>query len=439
MVKLYLFLLALATGQTANFFLISDIHLDIAYEEDYASSCKCHSVGLNGRNVTIEQTQDWKPLGRFGCDSPLELLNSALYEMRAINSYPDYILVTGDVIGHSTYSLLQTNNIYNSTYTESLVRITFQQVTTAFQSYFPGVQVIFALGNNDGYGDYQLPTTNTALGLNEYLYELWKPLNPSLPADFVETGYYACDIETTGQRLLVLSTNYFSMNVENVRVSAINQLQWLREQLKLALSTHQRVLIAMHIPPGPGMYDGNSFDWHGEYIRLFEKIVKSYRNGIDLVIAAHQHQAGFQLIGESGLAVVIHTAISPIFGNNPGFRYYQIQEGKQDYTDYSLDLFTEQPSWEKEIVFSTFTGLEEFDYEEVYGQLRRNEGQLFQYLVMSRGLNRDVGTFISPAYVWSVLFDLKDESALRRVALCTYKYLSNILFDLCKLGLLPII
>ena len=438
MVHWCLLLLALAAGQQADFFLISDIHLDLAYDQGYESSGLCHSVGVVGKNRTITPAPDLRPLGRFGCDSPLPLLSSALSQMQALNPSPDFILVTGDLIGHSTYYLLQPNGVYNTTYTAALLLSTFQQVTAQFRSFFPSTQVLFALGNNDGYGDYQLPTTDSALGLNALLYDLWQPLNSGLPEDFIDSGFYACNITATGQRLLVLSTNYFSVSVNGVNSAAMDQLKWLRSELISALNNHQRVVISMHIPPGAGMYNANSYDWHESFISLFEKLMNVYGHIVDFVFAAHQHQSGFQLIGESGLAVVIHPAISPIFSNNPGFRHYQLSAKGQDYTDYFLDLFAESPTWATEVVFSVFSGLQTFDYPSLYHQLLGSESQLFEYLVVSHGLSRDLGVYINDAYIWKQALGLLDESFMRRVALCSYRYFSNTLFDLCKMGLLPV-
>jgi len=439
MVYWRLLLLALAAGQDANFFLISDLHLDIVYDPGYASSDLCHSVGVVGKNRTIVPASDSQPLGRFGCDSPLALVSSALSQMQAINPSPDFILVTGDLIGHSTYYLLQTNGVYNTTYTTGLVRSTFQLVAAQFQAYFPNTQVLFALGNNDGYGDYQLPNSENALGLDKLLYELWQPLNADIPESFMESGYYACNIAATGQRMLVLSTNYFSISVKGAQSDAMDQLKWLRSELIYAQNNHLRVLISMHIPPGPGMYNANSYDWQEPYINFFEKLIYAYGHVIDFIFAAHQHQSGFQLIGETGLAVVIHPSISPIFNNNPGFRHYQVSALQMDYTDYFLDLFAPNPTWAAEVVFSVFTGLQDFDYISFYHQLLSSETLLFQYLVASRGLHRDLGVFISEDYIWKQEFGLLDEAFMRRVALCTYKYFSNNLFDLCKMGLLPVL
>ena len=438
MVHWCLLLLTLAAGQEADFFLISDIHLDIAYDPGYSSSGLCHSVGIVGKNRTITPAPDFRPLGRFGCDSPLALLSSALSQMQALNPSPDFILVTGDLIGHSTYYLLQSNGLYNTNYTASLIRSTFQQVTAQFQTYFPTTQVLFALGNNDGYGDYQLPTTASALELNKLLYELWQPLNPGLPEDFIDSGFYACNIAVTGQRLLVLSTNYFSVGVNGVKSAAMDQLKWLRSELISAQNNQQRVVISMHIPPGAGMFNANSYDWHEEFISLFEKLIHAYGHVVDFVMAAHQHQSGFQLIGETGHAVVIHPAISPIFTNNPGFRHYQLTSKTQDYTDYFLDIFAEDPTWAPEVIFSVFTDLQNFDYVSLYQQLLASEAQLFQYLVISHGLRRDLGVYIDEAFIWTHALGLLDEAYMRRVALCSYKYFSNNLFDLCRMGLLPI-
>lgn len=425
----------LLTGvQAYTFFVITDIHLDVEYDPSYNSSSLCHHVGIEGKHFPIVPAPDVVEIGRSGCDSPVELLQSALLAMQNIDSAPAYILVTGDVVGHSTYKLLMDNGTYDTAFNAELVRETFTEVTNQFNNYFPSTQIIFAFGNNDGYGDYQLPNEP----LDEYLYSLWEPLNPSLPEDFMENSYYTCTLTATGQRLLALSTNFFSVGVNNAESLAAAQLQWLESELSTAETTDQRVIVAMHIPPGPGMFGGESQDWRDDYIAQFQSILKAYSSTLDFVFAAHQHQAGFQLIDSTDLAIIIHSALSPVFRNNPTFRYYNIDNEGQDYTDYSLDLLSAGATWEKEIVFSEFTGLATFDYKSLYKELLSDEVMLFQYLVASRGLSRDVGVAFSDSYFWQSIMGLPTARELYRDALCSYRYPSNLSYYLCRMGLLPL-
>ena len=429
------FLLLLAHVQAYTFFVLTDIHLDLGYSPDYNTTARCHSVGVAGKNLTIVPAPDVAESGRVGCDSPITLLESALEKMREVDDNPGFVLVTGDVIGHDTYKLLLANGTYDKSYTSQLVRSTFSQVTASLNSYFPTTQILFALGNNDGYGDYQLPSSP----LTSYLYSLWAPLNPTLPPDFTTNSYYSCTVSVIGQKLIVLSTNFFGISVTAPKTAPIEQLLWLENELKTAVETGQRVVIAMHIPPGVGIFQENSYDWREEFIEQFYTVVKGYAQGVDFVFAAHQHESGFELIEGTNLAIVIHPALSPIYNNNPGFRYYEITETTQEYTDFFYDLLGGRGEWDEEIVFSEFTGRDEFDYRGVYEELMGDEAMLMDYLVASHGYSRNINVDISASDFVQKVMGLQSEAELFRAALCSYRYLLNVEFDLCIHHLLPLL
>lgn len=55
------------------------------------------------------------PMGRRGCDCPLSLIDSALKQMTKVDPDPDFILITGDFIGHRVREKIQDDGFFNVT------------------------------------------------------------------------------------------------------------------------------------------------------------------------------------------------------------------------------------------------------------------------------------------------------------------------------------
>ena len=70
--------LALLSLVSANYFIISDLHYDLDYNPDYGPDCACHKNPLKYHICTPHRSNVTMPLGRRGCDCPLELIASAL-------------------------------------------------------------------------------------------------------------------------------------------------------------------------------------------------------------------------------------------------------------------------------------------------------------------------------------------------------------------------
>ena len=80
------------------FFHISDIHLDIYYNESVALDSHCRSVPMKGGSV-VNFTNNTAKFGRVSCDSPLALVSSAADAIDKLNKdlpgSNKFILLTG--------------------------------------------------------------------------------------------------------------------------------------------------------------------------------------------------------------------------------------------------------------------------------------------------------------------------------------------------------
>lgn len=89
------------TGEK-TFFWISDLHVEPLYDPfqpaDARGLCRL-SLSDQCPDAIYTSKEKSFPLGRIGCDPPLALLSSLLKKMKLIDPDPEFILLTGDVVG----------------------------------------------------------------------------------------------------------------------------------------------------------------------------------------------------------------------------------------------------------------------------------------------------------------------------------------------------
>lgn len=358
-----------------NFYVISDIHLDIAYEPDYNSSYYCHSVLIQGQTSVPVKTENIQTLTRPLCDSSFNIVNSTLAKMQEVDPDPDFILITGDFIAHYTSAILTSSGSYSPSYAQLLVQETFQQVTNLLIKYFPNTMILPLIGNNDGYEDYDMPSGLDKLDYLEFLYSVWQPLIKSMPRSFFTDGYYAGG-SRDNYHIIVLNSNFFSINYNSPGIQGNSQMVWLKDQLE----GNSRIFLIMHIPPSLTLYSGGKLSWYDYYSSIVVELINQYSSNITAILAGHYHSGSFQLIGQ--VPIAIHHSISPYFGNNPGFRYYY--SNFTDFVQYNLDGYNVTGEWES-YSFSSMFGYE-LDFMQLYEDLDSGKVQLYEYLRSINGL-----------------------------------------------------
>ena len=358
-----------------NFFILSDIHFDIAYKANYNSSYYCHSVLIKGQTTIPEETLDIQALSRPFCDSSLELVESSLSEMQRIDSDPEFILITGDLIAHYTSTILTSTGSFSPSYSQSLVQESFQKLASSCDKFFPNTQIIPLIGNNDGYADYEMPTGLDKLEYLEFLYSVWEPLSKGMSRKFFTDGYYSIKSKN-GLNVIVLNSNFFSVNYLNIGVQGGVQMIWLKGQLE---GNSNNILI-MHIPPSLTLYSGGELSWYDYYSEVFLKMMSEYSESIIGIFAGHYHIGSFQLIGQ--IPIILNPSISPYFGNNPGFRYYN--SNLTDFSQYNLNGYNVTGEWES-YSFSSMFGYD-LNFTRLYQDLYSGKVELYDYLRSINGL-----------------------------------------------------
>lgn len=438
LVVLWISLVTYAKGDN-KFFVLSDIHYDIAYKDNFNSSTYCHSIQITqiaqqNLNVAPATTTDVQPLGRFLCDTPLKLISSSFEAMQKVESDPEFILILGDSIGHYTMELLNDQGYLDFDYNKRLVQESFYRIDEELTRYFPDTQIIYVIGNNDAYTDYVIPTGREGYEYLAFLYELWQPSIGYVSSSFYDGGYYST-LTRSGIRIIAINSNYYTIKALDLEYMAVQQFEWLRTELQSASEVDEKVIIAMHIPPGISMFGSGTQDWHEVYIEEFTSIIKDYESTIQLIMSGHFHSSTFQLIDNYSVDLLVHTSLSPIFRNNPAFRYYQISNDREDYSDYFLDLFSENPVWKVEYSYSEMFSYDKFEFRKIYEELLEDMNLLLDFIVKAHGLTRAFkDKQIDEAYIWKIAtalnFHTQREDVIR-AALCSIRYVKNSDYEKC--------
>ena len=132
--------------------------------------------------------------------------------------------------------------------------------------------------------------------------------------------------------------------------------------------------IAMHIVPALDIYKLGMPQWQQGYTKEFSDILKRYSNTIDFVYTGHTHHS---LVFNAEVPIIVNPAISPIFGDYPGFRYYKPHTWEDwvlDYDDYK---------WYKMYDFGEEYGLPEIDIPSLADKIASNDEMTLKYLINS--------------------------------------------------------
>lgn len=319
----------------------------------------------------------------YGKDTNYQLFASALRgsEKEAKTAHVRFVLVLGDFLAHDYHKkyLEYSNNKTEAGYVQ-FVKKTLSFLSAEFQKAFPQTDVYLVVGNNDSFkDDYSVmpegdffkvfsqeaaPLIHTAANRKAFTH------------DFPHGGYFAVDAPSQPNiRLVFLNSVLFSNKAEGEHLSeaANSELDWLHQELQKATDRKQKVLIAMHIPTGIDVYMTlyTPFTlvefWKTAYSKRFLEEIQHASPHILGVFQGHIHADSFQILsglGQKPLPLTGTPSISPIFGNNPGFKIYSYSP--QD--PRLLNFVTYYRSLEGDAIWE-----KEYDFDEVYQKQNHNE------------------------------------------------------------------
>lgn len=344
-IVLYLFIstgFATESNQSVQFLSLADIHFDPFINCQQKTPClvieKLRTSSSSAWPALLAAYDSNVPARRQ--DTSYSLLTSALAAAKKAAQTRDvkFVLVLGDFLAHDyrKYYVKYSNDKTLSGY-QAFVRKTFEFLNAEFAKAFPEKSIYMVVGNNDSYrNDYVMTVGGDFF---QDMAALWSRLikNPtnqaSMQRGFANAGYYAVNIQDN-LRLIVLNSVLFSTKArgKNINAAAQQELNWLHNELSQAAANEQEVFIAMHIPMGVDIYASLKTRlfklialWKTEYSNDFQADLEQYAPIISAVFAGHLHSDWFHILTLNGIEVPVTgtPSISPIFGNNPGFKIYR--------------------------------------------------------------------------------------------------------------------
>jgi sphingomyelin phosphodiesterase acid-like 3 len=361
-----------------TFVTLSDLHFNPFYDP-----------ALVPRLVQAE-ARDWPAIfagsrvtaiSSYKADVNVPLLDSTLEALRRLGGDPDFVLISGDFLGHHFEELFQQESPDPSPRAyQAFVRKTLEFLTARLRSTFPGKPVFAALGNDDDFcGDYEVQPRGPFLSM---LKDVWAPLPGDRPGTFAQTfpigGFYSAPHPTIPRlRLVVLNTVLFSRKYKNACAEPGSggdpgsfELGWLEGVLAAAARDGERVWLLYHLPPGIDVYAtlGNGVCpstpvplWTDDATAGFFQVLADHPGVVAASFAGHTHVDEIRL-PPAGSFIHGTPAVSPVYANNPGFQVFSYSRSTGvllDQRTYFLDVSA--PAGEQKWAL-------EYDFQQAYHQ-----------------------------------------------------------------------
>eukprot|EP00026_Physarum_polycephalum_P006183 Phypoly_transcript_06224.p1 GENE.Phypoly_transcript_06224~~Phypoly_transcript_06224.p1 ORF type:complete len:395 (-),score=55.88 Phypoly_transcript_06224:44-1228(-) len=310
-----------------------------------------HHPPRNGKYSNAPSVPNY--YGRYGCDTPLSLLNSTLEAMVQVQPNPDFIIFTGDSPAHH---LVEEEQVEVINFVASILNDTF-----------PGVLVIPSIGNNDVFPDYNITCNDPKLVDLHGAYQDWIPADQV--ATYLQMGAFAVSPQSS---LLVISLNTILYSVRNNygnQTDPCGQFEWLGEQLANAQNAGMTVYITGHILPGmdPDFYTPL---WYPAFTENFIELILPYSEIIGGMFFGHVHRDEFRVLNPpSGtpeqksefVSLVCGSSFTPVYENNPSFRLFRSYNKSYallDYDEIYMDLYIAnmygEANWTLEYSYSDY-------------------------------------------------------------------------------------
>lgn len=341
---LYLVLICLvgdATAHTAQEQLLAftDLHFDPFAEPALVPELAQRPAGEWDAFLDRHAAHE---LPEAGQDANYFLFDSFLRDASARLPRPRFILFAGDLLGHHFNGRFRDQFPHAGEQAlEDFVAATVEFIIGKVSAEFPGVPVVFTLGNNDAFaGDYAILDGGAFLQRTAApLFDSWLwPMadRDSFFATYQRHGYYSMMLPLQpGAKLISLNAVVFSPHYpwDDADVVAREQLDWLEAELDAAAAAGLEVWLLLHIPPSVDAYatlraGETRMQWRPAPLERFLTLVRRYSDQLVFAQSGHTHMDDFRLVfgddrQRASLAFVqITPSLTPVFGNNPGYQLY---------------------------------------------------------------------------------------------------------------------
>lgn len=432
---------------TSEALIFSDVHFTPF--EDPTIVTQLVENDANKWNAIFAASALQNTLPTFGHESNWALLESTLADMRRTSPSPDFIIYTGDFLMHrfnTTYKTLTRDESAEGL--QRFVDKTLTYIASRFTQYYPDTPIYFCLGNNDtSEDDYQITPNGQFLANSAVIFSnafLKTTVNKNLfVATYPAGGHYQVIVNGTMMRIFSLNAVYLSPNAA-ISAAATAQLDWLETALADAARTGDKVWVIMHIPtgvdvfatlranPNPPLLPNVIPLIREEYLSRLRSILATNRNNVSAVFAGHVHRDDFRLIMSPdpvetpAVPVLVMPAISPVYGNQPGYKVlsyhhqdYLVADYQARYLDFGDRI------WKTGHVFQQAYGFRGYltanHLASLYGDLYRDTtGMRAQYISAYDGFKTSGSAITDTTFPYYLLGIRYLDSASYRQAVESY-------------------
>lgn len=380
---------------TRMFLIVSDLHFNPMADPRLVTQLA--AADPKNWEAILDHSQP-AAFSQYGEDTNWWLLRSALNAMRSTLPHPAFILLLGDLLAHqfpSTYRRITQDNDREA-YARFVLK-TVQFEALQLQKRFPHVRILLTPGNNDEEcGNYSIEAGGRFLRDTADLARRLAPAHDEFSNSWQALGSFDVPHPTLpGARIISFNSIFFSDKYHAARFSEgcsqvpstapADLFAWLEGRLSHARQAHEKVWLMFHIPPGMDGYSSvaqyqsllktRSKEpraqicasalvpmWAPQWSAKFAELLAKYHDTVIASFAAHIHSDDFRVINASSEHpgfVLISSAISPIYNQNPAFRIatYGPDASIADQSVYYLTnlLFassTTPGEWKREYTFS---------------------------------------------------------------------------------------
>lgn len=376
----------------AEFLWVSDIHFNpmadpsLVSELEKAEPAQWESILNRSSSATFSQ---------YKSDTNWWLLRSALEQFPKTLRHPAFVMVTGDLLAHDFPKTFEAaTHDQDERHYRAFVQKTVEFLALELRGKFPGTKIFLTPGNNDNdCGDYTIEAGGVFLRDTADVARRLASGDEAFVSDWRKLGSFNVAHPTVGG-MHILSLNSIFWSQKYVALSSsegckpvstnapADLMQWLEQQLEAAKAAHERVWLMFHIPPGIDGYasamkrkglaaEAASAEtcsqsivpmWATQWTAQFDALLGKYHDTVVASFAAHTHSDDFRVIGQKGDGrefVVMSPAISPIYGQNPGYRVVRYRgDGRvKDQSTYYLTNLAdasakEEGRWKREYTYT---------------------------------------------------------------------------------------
>ena len=350
------------TAASFKFLSVSDLHFNPCY--DKAIVKRLFQSGPEDWD-SIFKSSTIKTPSPFYQDTNYPLLTSFLEDAGSRGDF-DFILFSGDFLGHDLRDLYQqsSGDASFSDY-EAFISKTVSFLSACFQETFPGKVIFPCIGNDDNYdGDYKITPGS---GFLDMVTECWAPIlnlaekrgQTSFFETFPKGGYYTAALPgLPNRRLIVLNNIFMSQSYAGGCAPGLvyAQLAWFKEMLSDCKEKGEKAWVVFHEPLGINVYtslhpknktlaDTPVPFMKTRYYEVLFRHLGTFYPDIEVIFSGHTHMDDFRvMLGSEDKPLLynhITPAVSPLFGNNPGYQVFTVNRDTlvpSDYTTRFLNL-----------------------------------------------------------------------------------------------------